>query len=107
PPPIETKKDEWEAPLAGYNGAFYIRSKDDLFQQFINGRFQFDFVKPMGMGLYNSGIYSGFTVRRMRLEYGGCFGQFCYSLQPEYGGSQVNGNAPNATAPAGLTGAQS
>src|SRR6185503_5570056 len=66
-----------------------------------------DFVKPFGMGLYQSGIYSGFTVRRMRLEYGGCFGNFCYSLQPEYGSSGVNGNTPNPTAPAGLNGAQS
>jgi hypothetical protein len=78
-------EEKWEAPFAGYNGAFYIRSKDDVFQTWINGRFQFDFVKSFAAGAYDAGLLSGFLVRRARIENAGCFGDFCYSIQPEFG----------------------
>lgn len=95
----ETKTEEkWEAPQAGYNGAFYIRSKDDVFQMFFNGRLQLDLVKPFAAGAYQAGQFSGFLLRRIRFENSGCFGQFCYSMQPEFGPTSVAG-ANQAPAP--------
>ncbi|MFO0674102.1 MAG: porin [Polyangiaceae bacterium] len=81
--------DKWEAPLAGYNGALYIRSKDDVFQTWFNGRLLLDFVKPFAAGAYPANQFSGFLVRRMRFENAGCIGDFCYSIQPEYGPTSV------------------
>ena len=104
----ETKTEEkWEAPQAGYNGAFYIRSKDDVFQMFFNGRLQLDLVKPFAAGAYQAGQFSGFLLRRMRFENSGCFGQFCYSLQPEFGPTSIGGNTPTpAQQPAARTSTQ-
>ena len=64
----ETKDEKWEAPIAGYNGVFYIRSKDDVFQTWFNGRLQFDFTHTMAAGAYDANLLSGFLVRRARFE---------------------------------------
>jgi phosphate-selective porin len=88
----ETKTEEkWEAPTAGYNGAFYVRSKDDVFQLFINGRLQTDFALPMAAGAYQANLFPTFTIRRARVELGGCFGKACFSIQPDFAPSGQTG----------------
>lgn len=88
----ETKTEEkWEAPLAGYNGAFYVRSKDDVFQMFLNGRLQTDFAWPLAAGAYSANLFPTFNIKRIRIESAGCFGETCFSIQPDFGPSGQTG----------------
>lgn len=97
PPPAGGSADgkpeeKWEAPTAGYNGAFYVKSKNDWFHLYFNGRLQFDFTAPFAAGAYQANLFPGFLVRRMRIENSGCFGDnFCYSMQPDFGPTSVTG----------------
>ena len=65
---------------AGYhNGSFYVRSQDDVFRLYIQGRVHADWLGQFGPGTTSlpagSGITNGFYLRRARLELAGEFFQ--------------------------------
>lgn len=69
-----------EAPLAGFhNGLFYLRSRDDVFRFYVQGRVHVDGAAAFGPGVGSlppdQAIKPGFTLRRARLEIGGEFFQ--------------------------------
>src|SRR5262245_18531656 len=50
--PVENATPAVEAPLAGYhNGYFYLRSKDDLFRLYPQGRINLDSLNYFGPGV--------------------------------------------------------
>jgi len=69
-----------EAWHSGYhNGNFYVRSSDDVFRLYVQGRVHVDYYEAFGPGLDElppgGAPAHGFTLRRARLELGGEFFQ--------------------------------
>ncbi len=66
-------------PAGYHNGTFFIRSPDDVFRLYIQGRVHVDWLEQTGPGTSKlppgSGITDGFGLRRARLELGGEFFQ--------------------------------
>jgi phosphate-selective porin len=114
PPP-----DPYAPRSAGYhNGNFYIRSQDDVFRLYIQGRVHADWLgqfAPGGNSLApGSNLANGFYLRRARLELGGEFFQtWQWQVGAEFSSSTSIDNAagqqttptcvPNATGAAPCT----
>ncbi len=80
PPQPVTPPAPPEGWAAGYhNGNFYIRSPDDVFRLYVQGRVHADFYDAFGPGLNElppgGAPAHGFILRRARLELGGEFFQ--------------------------------
>jgi phosphate-selective porin len=86
PPPLPASAPPYvpapplEAWHSGYhNGNFYVRSSDDVFRLYVQGRVHVDNYQAFGPGLNElapgGAPAHGFTLRRARLELGGEFFQ--------------------------------
>jgi hypothetical protein len=78
PPPAPDGAGPWSS---GYhNGSFYVRSPDDVFRLYVQGRVHVDYYdafSPTNLGGLAPGVAApqGFTLRRARLELAGEFFQ--------------------------------
>jgi phosphate-selective porin len=80
---------------AGYhNGTFYVRSPDDVFRLYLQGRVHADWVDQFGPGTSAlapaDALRSGFYLRRARLELGG---EFYQTWQWQLGAEFASGNS--------------
>ncbi len=80
PPPTSAPLADAQPGTAGYhNGRFYIRSPNDVFRLYVQGRVHADWSNQFGPGTSalpaGSGLNSGFYLRRARIELGGEFYQ--------------------------------
>lgn len=88
--------EQWPVPpgpppwSSGYhNGSFYVRSPDDVFRLYVQGRVHVDFYDAFGPGLDQLGpgqaVAQGFILRRARLEMAGeFFQQWQWQLGAEF-----------------------
>ncbi|HEX8792233.1 MAG TPA: porin [Polyangiaceae bacterium] len=84
PPPAQDGRS------AGYhNGTFFIRTPDDVFRLYVQGRVHVDYYAAFGPGLVNlapgQSVAQGFSLRRARLEMAGeFFQQWQWQLGAEF-----------------------
>lgn len=112
-PELPSPTDPWGA---GYhNGNFYVRSPDDVFRLYVQGRVHVDAYDAFGPGLGGLApgqyVAPGFILRRARLEIGGEFFQLWqWQLGAEFAPSSADNPAANTASLAckvdGATGAQ-
>jgi hypothetical protein len=79
-----------DSPSSGYrNGSFFIRTPNDVFRLYVQGRVHVDYYDAFGPGLGNlapgQAVAQGFSLRRARLEMAGeFFQQWQWQLGAEY-----------------------
>jgi hypothetical protein len=101
PPPLPAPAVAWSA---GYhNGNFYIRSPDDIFRLYVQGRVHADFYDAFGPGLSGlapgAAVAQGFSLRRARLELAGeFFQQWQWQLGAEFAPSAADNVAATSGA---------
>ena len=95
PPPAQ------DAGTSGYhNGNFFIRTPDDVFRLYVQGRVHVDYYAAFGPGLGNlapgQAVAQGFSLRRARLEMAGeFFQQWQWQLGAEFAPSADDNVAAN------------
>jgi hypothetical protein len=97
-PPASPPIEAWHS---GYhNGTFYIRSSDDVFRLYVQGRVHADYYEAFGPGLHalapGGAPAHGFALRRARLELGGeFFLRWQWQLGAEFAPSAASNVAAN------------
>jgi phosphate-selective porin len=89
------------SPTAGYhNGTFFVRSEDDVFRFYVQGRVHADWTDQLGPGVSSltpdQALKNGFFLRRARLEVGGeFFERWQWQLGAEFAPSSVDNPGAN------------
>ncbi len=107
-PERATPSQDWSSvaplppePTAGYhNDLFYLRSSDDVFRLYVQGRVHVDYYSWLGAGLSqltpDQALKNGFLLRRARLEMAGEFFQvWQWQLGAEFAPSAADDAAAN------------
>ncbi len=104
----EAPADDAAAPLAGWHGGlFFLRSQDDQFRLYIQGRAQIDSYNYFGAGIADqpngTNLKSTIFLRRARAEISGEFlGDFQWMLAGDWGATGLdNAKGTNETSAAG------
>lgn len=78
------------APLAGWHGVFYVRSADDNFRLYLQGRAQIDWYNFFGPGVADTNLKSTLFLRRIRPELSGEFLKiFQWQISGDWGATGV------------------
>jgi len=101
PQPAPSPLTGQDAGTSGYhNGNFFVRTPDDVFRLYVQGRVHVDYYSSFGSGLGNlapgQSVSQGFSLRRARLEMAGeFFQQWQWQLGAEFAPSADDNVAAN------------